>query len=156
MKKSQYSPIVSSDVYCSFSPVDITTYHRGFHGDLNETFFVGNVSESKKKLVKVTHECLQQAIDLGNFSTSYNSANEKIHCCTCTCHAMFFLSAFNLNIFFRTSIIKIIWVLSIYVSFFSGASKTGSTVQGYRKCDSETRPDPRLLSCSKLLRTWYP
>ena len=40
--------------------VDITVYHRGFHGDLNETFFVGNVSEESKKLVKVTWESLQK------------------------------------------------------------------------------------------------
>uniref|UniRef100_A0A914DZX0 Methionine aminopeptidase n=1 Tax=Acrobeloides nanus TaxID=290746 RepID=A0A914DZX0_9BILA len=45
--------------------VDVTVYHRGFHGDLNETFFVGDkVSEDKRKLVQVTYECLQQAIEL--------------------------------------------------------------------------------------------
>ncbi|ELU18778.1 hypothetical protein CAPTEDRAFT_184699 [Capitella teleta] len=43
--------------------VDITTYHRGFHGDLNETLFVGNVDEKSRKLVTVTHECLSKAID---------------------------------------------------------------------------------------------
>jgi methionyl aminopeptidase len=42
--------------------VDITVYHRGFHGDLNETFFVGNVAEKDKNLVKVTHESLMLAI----------------------------------------------------------------------------------------------
>lgn len=42
--------------------VDVTVYHRGFHGDLNETFFVGNVAEKHKKLVKVTYEALQKAI----------------------------------------------------------------------------------------------
>lgn len=56
--------------------VDVTVYHRGFHGDLNETFFVGNVSEKHKNLVKVTYESLAKAIamvrpgerfrDLGN------------------------------------------------------------------------------------------
>lgn len=44
--------------------VDVTVYHRGFHGDLNETFFVGNVSEKHKNLVKVTYEALQKAIDI--------------------------------------------------------------------------------------------
>ena len=48
-----------------FSTVDITTYHGDYHGDLNETFFVGNVDDRSKQLVKVTHECLQHAIDLG-------------------------------------------------------------------------------------------
>lgn len=45
--------------------MDITTFHGGFHGDLNETFFVGEVSDSAKKLVKTTHECLSQAIAEG-------------------------------------------------------------------------------------------
>lgn len=44
--------------------IDITVYHGGFHGDLNETFFVGNVDEAGKKLVKVTHECLMKAIEI--------------------------------------------------------------------------------------------
>uniref|UniRef100_A0A023FKV8 Methionine aminopeptidase n=1 Tax=Amblyomma cajennense TaxID=34607 RepID=A0A023FKV8_AMBCJ len=43
--------------------VDITVYHRGFHGDLNETVFIGNVNESGRKLVQVTHECLSKAIE---------------------------------------------------------------------------------------------
>lgn len=45
--------------------VDVTVYHRGFHGDLNETFFVGEVDDASKTLVRVTHECLMQAIDIG-------------------------------------------------------------------------------------------
>lgn len=57
-----------------FFLVDITVYHRGFHGDLNETFFVGDqVSEDKRKLVQVTYECLQQAIDMGkHFVVAYS------------------------------------------------------------------------------------
>lgn len=48
--------------------VDITVYHNGFHGDLNETFFVGEVEEGAKKLVQTTYECLMQAIDSGRNS----------------------------------------------------------------------------------------
>lgn len=48
--------------------VDITVYHRGFHGDLNETFLVGEVNDVSKKLTKVTWECLQKAIDIGKCS----------------------------------------------------------------------------------------
>ena len=44
--------------------IDITIYKNGFHGDLNETLFVGEVSESAKKLVRVTHECLSKAMDM--------------------------------------------------------------------------------------------
>lgn len=44
----------------------MTVYHRGYHGDLNETFFVGDkVSEENRKLVAVTYECLQKAIEIG-------------------------------------------------------------------------------------------
>lgn len=43
--------------------VDVTVYHRGYHGDLNETFFVGTPKEHTKKLVKNTWECLQKAIN---------------------------------------------------------------------------------------------
>ena len=43
-------------------------YHGGYHGDLNETFFVGEVDDKYKKLVRVTHECLQQAIDMGEYN----------------------------------------------------------------------------------------
>lgn len=43
-------------------------YHNGFHGDLNETFFVGEVEEGAKKLVQTTYECLMQAIDSGRHS----------------------------------------------------------------------------------------
>ncbi|XP_071953603.1 methionine aminopeptidase 1-like [Antedon mediterranea] len=43
--------------------IDITVYYKGFHGDLNETFFVGKVDEGSKNLVKVAYDCLMQAID---------------------------------------------------------------------------------------------
>ena len=49
--------------------VDVTVYHRGFHGDLNETLFVGKVSEEAKKLVNVTWECLEKAIETGKLIT---------------------------------------------------------------------------------------
>ena len=51
-----------------FFTVDITTFHRGFHGDLNETFFVGEVGDVAKKLVKTTHECLAQSIAEGRIT----------------------------------------------------------------------------------------
>uniref|UniRef100_A0A0K0DNP2 Methionine aminopeptidase n=1 Tax=Angiostrongylus cantonensis TaxID=6313 RepID=A0A0K0DNP2_ANGCA len=55
--------------------VDVTVYHRGFHGDLNETFLVGDkVDEESRRLVSVTYECLQQAISIGKV---------KYYFCTC-------------------------------------------------------------------------
>lgn len=55
-------PLVDGDI-CN---VDVTVYHRGFHGDLNETFCIGEkVSPEAKKLVQVTYECLRKAIESG-------------------------------------------------------------------------------------------
>ncbi|KAL8111428.1 hypothetical protein AgCh_019232 [Apium graveolens] len=42
--------------------VDVTVYFKGVHGDLNETFFVGNVDEASRQLVQCTYECLEKAI----------------------------------------------------------------------------------------------
>ncbi|XP_041076662.1 methionine aminopeptidase 1 isoform X1 [Polyodon spathula] len=65
--------------------VDITVYRNGYHGDLNETFFVGEVDEAAKKLVQTTFECLMQSIDsvkpgvryreLGNIIQKHAQAN---------------------------------------------------------------------------------
>ncbi|CAJ0961709.1 unnamed protein product [Ranitomeya imitator] len=65
--------------------VDITVYHNGYHGDLNETFYVGEVEEGAKRLVQTTFECLMQAIDevkpgvryreLGNVIQKHAQAN---------------------------------------------------------------------------------
>ncbi|XP_019782011.1 methionine aminopeptidase 1 isoform X2 [Orcinus orca] len=65
--------------------VDITLYRNGYHGDLNETFFVGDVDEGARKLVQTTYECLMQAIDavkpgvryreLGNIIQKHAQAN---------------------------------------------------------------------------------
>lgn len=49
--------------------VDITVFHNGYHGDLNETFFVGEVDDGAKRLVQTTYECLMQAIDAGKKDT---------------------------------------------------------------------------------------
>ncbi|XP_025837373.1 methionine aminopeptidase 1 [Agrilus planipennis] len=58
--------------------VDVTVYHRGFHGDLNETFFVGNVKPEHKNLVKVTHECLMKAIDIVKPGEKYREIGNVI------------------------------------------------------------------------------
>ncbi|TVU32061.1 hypothetical protein EJB05_23779 [Eragrostis curvula] len=42
--------------------IDVTVYYKGVHGDLNETYFVGNVDEASKQLVRCTYECLEKAI----------------------------------------------------------------------------------------------
>lgn len=67
----EYTVVLHSEKYIlvlqlfHFCVVDVTVYHRGYHGDLNETFLVGNVSDTGKKLVQTTWECLQKAIEAG-------------------------------------------------------------------------------------------
>jgi len=43
--------------------IDITVYKNGFHGDLNETFLVGNVDEAGRKLVEASYQSLSRAIE---------------------------------------------------------------------------------------------
>jgi len=42
--------------------IDITVYYKGFHGDLNETFLVGNVDPESKELVKTAYESMMAAV----------------------------------------------------------------------------------------------
>ena len=43
--------------------VDIVAEKNGYHGDAARTYLIGNVSEDKKQLVKVTEECFLKAIE---------------------------------------------------------------------------------------------
>ena len=47
--------------------VDVTCYYNGYHGDLNETFPVGNIDAGSKELIQTTYECLQQVNFLSFF-----------------------------------------------------------------------------------------
>lgn len=58
--------------------VDVTVYHKGYHGDLNETIFIGKVDENVKKLVKVTYESLMKAIDTVKPGTLYRDIGNVI------------------------------------------------------------------------------
>ena len=53
--------------------VAISVYKHGFHSDLNETFFVGNVDQKSRDLVRTTYECLEKAIEM---SKSLESGTE--------------------------------------------------------------------------------
>ncbi|ORX91689.1 methionine aminopeptidase [Basidiobolus meristosporus CBS 931.73] len=63
---------------CDIISIDVTLFHDGFHGDLNETYFVGNVDEKSKKLAKVTMECLEKAIALAKPYTLYHDIGGAI------------------------------------------------------------------------------
>jgi methionyl aminopeptidase len=47
--------------------IDVSLYHGGFHGDLNETYYVGDKAKANPDAVRVVEcarECLEQAIKL--------------------------------------------------------------------------------------------
>ncbi|MGE3608568.1 MAG: type I methionyl aminopeptidase [Bacteriovoracaceae bacterium] len=44
--------------------LDVTTILKGFHGDTNRTFLMGNVRPEIKKLVDVTYECMMAGISV--------------------------------------------------------------------------------------------
>ncbi|KAL1459508.1 hypothetical protein WDU94_011480 [Cyamophila willieti] len=67
-------PLADGDI-CN---IDVTVFHRGYHGDLNETFLVGQVSEQAKKLVQVTWECLDRAIKIVKPGEKYREIGNVI------------------------------------------------------------------------------
>jgi methionyl aminopeptidase len=42
--------------------IDVTTILKGFHGDTNRTFLIGNVRPEYKKLVEITYQCMMAGI----------------------------------------------------------------------------------------------
>lgn len=44
-----------------------------YAGDLNETYFVGNVDEESRQLIKCTYECLEKAISIGIYPFDFDS-----------------------------------------------------------------------------------
>jgi len=60
--------------------IDVTTFNRGgYHGDLNETFLVGNVDEDAKRLVETSFNCLAAAVDMVKPGTLYRDLGTAIH-----------------------------------------------------------------------------
>ena len=65
--------------------VDVGVVYNGWQGDAARTFMVGNVSEEKRKLVKITEECFFKAVeqlrdgtplgDVGYYVQSHAEAN---------------------------------------------------------------------------------
>ena len=46
--------------------LDVTLYHNGFHGDINETYYVGKAAQDPDsvRVVEAARECLDEAIKL--------------------------------------------------------------------------------------------
>ena len=58
--------------------MDVTVYHREYHGDLNETFLIGNVSDKARELVTNTWECLEKAIECVKPGVKYRDVGNEI------------------------------------------------------------------------------
>jgi len=58
--------------------VDVSVYYNGYHGDLNETFTVGQCDEQSKQLIKVAHDCMFKAIEICRPGTPYREIGEVI------------------------------------------------------------------------------
>lgn len=61
--------------------LDITVYYKGYHGDLNETYFVGKVSDEDVKLVSCAYESLRNAIAKGTLIHSYLTISQTRNGC---------------------------------------------------------------------------
>ena len=68
-------PLLDGDIV----NLDISVFKNGYHGDLNETFFVGNVDDDSIRVVQTAYECLQAAINIVRPGTLYRSLGEQIH-----------------------------------------------------------------------------
>ncbi|EXB53998.1 Methionine aminopeptidase 1B [Morus notabilis] len=51
---------------------------QGYHGDTSKTFLCGDVSDSVKRLVKVTEECLERGIALCKDGASFKKIGKRI------------------------------------------------------------------------------
>ena len=58
--------------------IDVSVFKDGFHGDLNETFFVGSVDESSRRLVKCAYDSLTAAVALVRPGVPYRDLGEAI------------------------------------------------------------------------------
>ncbi|XP_016493169.1 methionine aminopeptidase 1B, chloroplastic isoform X1 [Nicotiana tabacum] len=58
--------------------IDVTVYLNGYHGDTSKTFFCGDVSESIKRLVKVTEECLERGIAVCKDGALFRKIGKRI------------------------------------------------------------------------------
>ncbi|KAF3975645.1 hypothetical protein CMV_001124, partial [Castanea mollissima] len=59
--------------------VDVSVYYKGVHGDLNETYFVGNVDEESRRLVQCTYESLEKAIAIVKPGVRFREIGEVIN-----------------------------------------------------------------------------
>jgi len=59
--------------------LDVSVYHRGFHADLNETFFIGNCDDDSHRVVRTAYNALHAAANLIRPGTLYRDLGAAIH-----------------------------------------------------------------------------
>ena len=61
--------------------IDVSLYHKGYHGDINETYYVGDKARADPdsvRLVETARQCLDEAIKLVKPGTPYRSYGNVI------------------------------------------------------------------------------
>lgn len=71
-------PLVDGDIL----NIDVSVFKNGYHGDLNETYHIGEVAESSAHLVKNAYISLMKAIEICKPGTMYRDVGKVIqnHC----------------------------------------------------------------------------
>lgn len=69
-----YRPLQDGDIV----NLDVSVYYNGYHSDLNETFFVGNVDADGRRLVETAFNCLAEAIKMVKPGTLYRDFGTTI------------------------------------------------------------------------------
>jgi methionyl aminopeptidase len=59
--------------------LDVSVFYRGFHADLNETFFIGKCDDDSKNLVCTAYNALRAAAELIRPGTLYRDLGAAIH-----------------------------------------------------------------------------
>ena len=59
--------------------LDITVYHHGYHGDLNETYLVGTVDKKAKHLVKSTYNAMMKGIEICKPGVKFSQIGDVIN-----------------------------------------------------------------------------
>lgn len=85
--------------------IDVTVYYDGHHGDLNETYFVGEVDAATKHLVQTSYESLFKGIELVKPRELYRNIGNAVskHCAQNKCAVVRTYTGHGINSLFHTA-----------------------------------------------------
>jgi methionyl aminopeptidase len=85
--------------------LDVTVYYDGHHGDLNETYFVGEVDAATKHLVQTSYESLFKGIELVKPKELYRNIGSAVskHCSQNGCAVVRTYTGHGINSLFHTA-----------------------------------------------------